>query len=149
MKKSESDIPYALFHVNRRTGEKVRFPRDTFPSDSKSVLDARAQRSRDSVGLTNAFPNDWETRALPDVGDNVKFMDPKMADDTALTIWLATHGAGENMVTLVTYASTAAELVQPGKQAQLSDGRVVFVGQESPNQGQPGNRYILVLPPGA
>lgn len=70
-----------------------------------------------------------------------------LAKDTVLVEWLATHGAGENMGTVVCYADISMDTVQVGRQARLSDGRLVHIGHSSPNQGYAGTRFVTVLAP--
>lgn len=70
-----------------------------------------------------------------------------LATDTVLVEWLATHCVGENMGTVVCYADISMDTVQVGRQAQLSDGRLVHIGHSSPNQGNPGTRFVTVLAP--
>lgn len=58
---------YALFHVNRITGEKVRYPVESFPADKQSKVESSAQGSRIGNALGSAYGSDWETQALPDI----------------------------------------------------------------------------------
>lgn len=57
---------HALFHVNGKTGEKVRYPTESFPAGTKSEIDAFAQGSRIGQGRGSAYPGDWTTKSLPE-----------------------------------------------------------------------------------
>jgi len=56
---------YALFHVNTKTGEIVRYPR-AFEAMSKAKAEDLALGSRQGQARGSAYPSPWETRALPD-----------------------------------------------------------------------------------
>lgn len=61
---------YALFHVNRKTGERVRYPRKAFPATSKTEAEEIAKNSRVAAALVPSFTpgaGEWETQAYPDI----------------------------------------------------------------------------------
>lgn len=55
----------AFFHVNTKTGEKVRYPR-FFETMPKAKAEELALGSRQAKARASAYPDDWETRALLD-----------------------------------------------------------------------------------
>lgn len=145
--KKETTPLYALFHVNRSTGEKVRYPLHSFRPMSKADAESSAQGSRIGAARGTAYPGEWETQAHPDQEGAIQFGTPEAAKDECLLAWLTTHSEGENMVTHVTYAGHLGDVIQAGAQAHLLDGRLIRVDHQSPNQGEPGIRFITVLRP--
>ncbi len=63
---------YTLYHVNRLTGEKVRYPRHSFPATDKATAEQAAQGSRTSQAMVPsraAGADEWVTEAHPDTAE--------------------------------------------------------------------------------
>ena len=61
-----AEEPWALFHFNRKTNERVRCNRSQYPPMSRSAAEAEALASRRAQAITDWRSSDWETRAFPD-----------------------------------------------------------------------------------
>lgn len=59
-------MKYALYHVNRISGEKIRYPKDYFPAMSQQEAESWARMSRMSDASSNTA-DEWETHALEEV----------------------------------------------------------------------------------
>jgi hypothetical protein len=57
---------YALWHVNTETGEKVRYPRESFPAMEKHKAEEAAESSRYGKAVATTRTDKWETQALPE-----------------------------------------------------------------------------------
>lgn len=71
MPKPKSDAtPHALFHVSTKTGERVRYPRHSFPAVPENEARTLAQWSRTSGALGQAHQDEWETQTHPEVAES-------------------------------------------------------------------------------
>lgn len=56
---------YALFHVNTKTGKRVRYPRDV-EAMPRAGAEEFARGARQTRFPGSAYPAPWETQALPE-----------------------------------------------------------------------------------
>ena len=61
-----SEPAYALYHVHRVTGERVRYPLTEWPPMERAKAEDLALDSRISQGRGSSDGSLWETRALPE-----------------------------------------------------------------------------------
>jgi hypothetical protein len=57
---------YALYHVNTKTGQRVRYPRDV-EAMPRAAAEEFARGANQSKFPGSAYPAPWETQALPEV----------------------------------------------------------------------------------
>lgn len=58
---------HALFHVNPKTGERVRYPKHSFPALTPDEAQRRALGSKCARGGTRT--DGWETQAHPEIDE--------------------------------------------------------------------------------
>ena len=59
---------YALYHVNVKTGEKVRWPEEHYPAGSRDTIERQAHELR-RVDAVTADNSGWTTQAHPEEGE--------------------------------------------------------------------------------
>jgi hypothetical protein len=63
---ASGETMYALYHVNTKTGEAVRYLEDNSPATSKESAEAEALTARIAKTLMSPYYDGWQTFALPE-----------------------------------------------------------------------------------